>query len=70
MAEFQELMDFPPAPKLGCRWHAEPKSASQAEMRGQTLFFGKAKCGAATLRRTTPITRCTICGRSDFTSRT
>jgi cytochrome c peroxidase len=46
MAEFQELMDFPPAPKLAVDGTLSPKRASQAELRGQTLFFGKAKCGS------------------------
>src|SRR6185436_1812356 len=45
MAEFQELMDFPPAPKLGVDGMLHPKRASAAETRGQALFFGKAKCG-------------------------
>lgn len=45
MAEFQALMDFPPAPKLAVDGTLSPKRASQAELRGQTLFFGKAKCG-------------------------
>lgn len=44
MAEFQELMDFPPAPKLGVDGMLSPRRASQQELRGQTLFFGKAKC--------------------------
>ncbi len=46
MAEFQALLDFPPAPKLGIDGKLNPKKASQAEMRGQTLFFEKAKCGS------------------------
>jgi cytochrome c peroxidase len=46
MAEFQELMDFPPAPKLGVDGMLHPRRASQTELRGQTLFFGKAKCGS------------------------
>lgn len=45
MAEFQALLDFPPAPKLGVDGKLHPKRASQAELRGQTLFFDKAKCG-------------------------
>jgi cytochrome c peroxidase len=45
MAEFQALLDFPPAPKLAIDGTLSPKRASQAELRGQTLFFGKAKCG-------------------------
>ena len=46
MAEFQSLMDFPPAPKLGVDGMLHPKRASAQEVRGQTLFFGKAKCGS------------------------
>ena len=46
MAELEELLDFPPAPKLGIDGMLNPRSASQAELRGQTLFFGKAKCGS------------------------
>ena len=44
MAEFQALLDFPPAPKLGIDGKLDPGKASEAEMRGQTLFFGKARC--------------------------
>jgi cytochrome c peroxidase len=44
MAEFQELLDFPPAPKLGIDGKLDAKKASAAESRGQTLFFGKAQC--------------------------
>lgn len=46
MAEFQELLDFPPAPKLGIDGKLDPKKASAAELRGQELFFGKAKCAS------------------------
>ena len=44
MAEFQELLDFPPAPKLGIDGKLDPRKAGEGEMRGQTLFFGKAQC--------------------------
>jgi len=44
MAEFQELLDFPPAPKLGVTGKLAPAKASESEMRGQELFFGKAQC--------------------------
>ena len=43
MAEFQALLDFPPAPKLGVTGRLNDK-ASDAERRGQELFFGKAQC--------------------------
>ncbi len=45
MAEFQELLDFPPAPKLTWEGTLDPAKATAAELRGQKLFFGKAKCG-------------------------
>ena len=44
MAEFQELLDFPPAPKLDIFGKLNPAKASAAERRGQDLFFGKAQC--------------------------
>lgn len=44
MAEVQELFDFPPAPKLNIYGMLDTKKASEAEIRGQDLFFGKARC--------------------------
>jgi cytochrome c peroxidase len=44
MAEFQELLDFPPAPKLDLFGKLNPAKASAAELRGQALFFGQAQC--------------------------
>jgi cytochrome c peroxidase len=44
MAEFQELLDFPPAPKLGWDGKLDPTKATPAELRGQEVFFGKAQC--------------------------
>ena len=44
MAEFQELLDFPPAPKLTVFGKLDPTKATEAELRGQELFFGKAQC--------------------------
>lgn len=44
MAEFQALLDFPPAPKLNVLGKLDPKKASESELRGQELFFGKAQC--------------------------
>ena len=46
MAEFQNLLDFPPAPKLNILGKLDPAKASDGELRGQTLFFGKAQCAA------------------------
>ncbi|MCY2966597.1 MAG: cytochrome B6 [Planctomycetota bacterium] len=44
MAEFQELLDFPPAPKLNVFGKLDPKLATDTELSGQALFFGKAQC--------------------------
>jgi cytochrome c peroxidase len=46
MAEFQELLDFPPAPKLGIDGKLDPRKASPGEMRGQEIFFGKGQCAS------------------------
>jgi cytochrome c peroxidase len=46
MAEFQKLLDFPPAPKLDLDGLLDPDLASEAELRGQALFLGKAECGS------------------------
>jgi cytochrome c peroxidase len=46
MAEFQELLDFPPAPKLNVFGKLDPAKASPAEMHGQDVFFGKGQCAA------------------------
>jgi cytochrome c peroxidase len=45
MAEFQELLDFPPAPKLGVNGRLDARKASEAEKRGEAVFFGKGTCG-------------------------
>jgi cytochrome c peroxidase len=44
MAEFQALLDFPPAPKLDLFGKLDPQKATEAELRGQAAFFGKGKC--------------------------
>src|ERR1700720_507432 len=44
MAEFEELLDFPPAPKLALYGKLDPKKATAAELHGQEIFFGKGMC--------------------------
>jgi cytochrome c peroxidase len=44
MAEFEEMLDFPPAPKLGVDGKLDARKASPAELRGQDIFFGKGTC--------------------------
>ncbi|MEN6557677.1 MAG: cytochrome B6 [Thermoguttaceae bacterium] len=44
MAEFQAILDFPPAPKLTVLGMLDPQKATKAELRGQEVFFGKGQC--------------------------
>jgi cytochrome c peroxidase len=46
MAEFQALLDFPPAPKLNLMGRLDPKKATESEQRGELVFFGKAACAS------------------------
>lgn len=46
MAEFQALLDFPPAPKLDVFGKLISAKASESEMRGQAIFFGKGQCAS------------------------
>ena len=46
MAEFQELLDFPPAPKLNVLGRLDRAKATESEIRGEELFFGKGNCGS------------------------
>ena len=44
MAEFQALLDFPPAPKLNVLGRLDPGKATAQELAGEKLFLGKAQC--------------------------
>jgi cytochrome c peroxidase len=44
MAEFQALLDFPPAPKLNIYGELDASKATPSEARGEALFVGKARC--------------------------
>lgn len=46
MAEFQSILDFPPAPKLNIFGQLDPAKATAAELKGEALFNGKARCSA------------------------
>ena len=46
MAEFQAILGFPPAPQLDVFGELDPGRASAAELRGQELFAGKARCSS------------------------
>ena len=44
MAQMQNMIAFPPAPKLNQFGKLDPEKATEQELRGQKLFFGKARC--------------------------
>jgi cytochrome c peroxidase len=46
MAEFEELLDFPPAPKLDIFGKLDPAKATSDELKGQAVFFGKGRCSS------------------------
>ncbi|HEY8160398.1 MAG TPA: cytochrome B6 [Methylobacter sp.] len=45
MAQLQNMLDFPPAPKLNPgTGKLDPAKASESEARGEQIFFGKGQC--------------------------
>lgn len=44
MGDFNAILDFPPAPKLGPMGRLLRDRATAAELRGEALFWGKAAC--------------------------
>jgi cytochrome c peroxidase len=44
MAQMQNIIDFPPAPKLDPTGRLEPTKATPQELAGEKLFLGKARC--------------------------
>ena len=46
MSEFQSILDFPPATKLNLFGKLDPAKASESELRGQDVFFGKGQCAS------------------------
>ncbi|NYE56377.1 cytochrome b6 [Carboxydothermus ferrireducens] len=45
MAQFINIIDFPPAPKLNRYGRLNPAKATEKELLGEKIFFGKGKCG-------------------------
>lgn len=46
MAQFQNMLDFPPAPKLDRKGRLNPAKATPIELRGEAVFFGKGQCAS------------------------
>ena len=46
MAQMQNIIDFPPAPKLDPIGRLDPSRATQQELAGERVFMGKGQCAA------------------------
>jgi len=44
MSEFQDILDFPPAPALDVFGKLDPAKATAAQLRGEKVFNGKGRC--------------------------
>jgi cytochrome c peroxidase len=52
MAQMQNIIDFPPAPKLDPMGKLDPAKASKQELAGERVFMGKGRCGECHLPQT------------------
>lgn len=52
MAQMQNIIDFPPAPKLDWRGRLMPNKATSQELAGEQVFFGKGQCAACHVAQT------------------
>jgi len=46
MAQMQNMLDFPPAPKLNMHGRLDPAKATESELRGEKVFHGKGQCAS------------------------
>jgi hypothetical protein len=62
MAQMQNMLDFPSAPKLDpMTGRLDRSKATPSEVRGEEIFFGKDSAQAATRCRSTWTSRCATC---------
>ncbi len=52
MAQMQNIIDFPPAPKLDPLGRLEPSQATKQELAGEQVFLGKGRCAACHIPQT------------------
>jgi len=52
MAQMQNIIDFPPAPKLDAMGRLDPTMATPQELAGESVFFGKGRCAACHIPQT------------------
>ncbi len=52
MAQMQNIIDFPPAPKLDTFGKLDPDKASPLELKGEQVFLGKGRCAECHIPQT------------------
>ncbi len=52
MAQMQNIIDFPPAPKLDPMGRLDPSKASERELAGEKVFLGKGRCAECHIPQT------------------
>jgi cytochrome c peroxidase len=52
MAQMQNIIDFPPAPKLDWRGRLDPAKGTPQELAGERVFFGKGRCSECHVAQT------------------
>ena len=52
MAQMQNIIDFPPAPKLDVTGRLDPAKASPQELAGEQVFMGKGRCAQCHIPQT------------------
>jgi cytochrome c peroxidase len=52
MAQMQNIIDFPPAPKLDPLGRLDPKKATKQELAGEAVFMGKGRCAQCHIPQT------------------
>jgi cytochrome c peroxidase len=52
MAQMQNIIDFPPAPKLLPTGRLDPSKATQQELAGEQVFLGKGQCASCHIPQT------------------
>jgi cytochrome c peroxidase len=52
MAQMQNIIDFPPVPKLDPLNHLDPSKATQQELAGERVFMGNGHCAACNVPET------------------
>ena len=52
MGQMQDIIDFPPAPKLDPLGRLDPSKATEQELAGEQVFMGKGQCAECHMPQT------------------